>query len=825
MAFTLIFCFISICFTIFNINVMIRHYIKFSLRALKRQGGYVAINVFGLAVGIACALFISLFIIYELSFDQYNINKDQIHRVGIQGRISGQEMKMAYTASPVGPTMADEFPEVESFLRMHIWDETIVQVEDRFFSEPHFALVDSSFFEFFPIKLLKGNSKTALIEPFTVVLSQTSAERLFGDDDPMNQMIRAGGMPNKFRVTGVMEDVPENTHFDAGMIGSFSSSHRANDNNWLGNTFFTYVKLYPEADPEMAANRFEDMIVKYIGPQVQQILGVNMEEFIAGGNSYNFFMQPLTGIRLDPTVEYDHKPPKDPRYLWIFGAIGVLIIVIASINFMNLSTAQAGKRAKEVGMKKVLGSSRRMLITQFLSETILLAFLALFVALIITEIGLPFFNTILSLQLSLSYLNTWYVIPGIILLTLTVGAFAGSYPAFYLSSFNPGTVLKGKTGNGKQKNKFRHALTVLQFVISIMLITGSVVMHRQLNYMMDKDLGFNKENILVVRRAYVLNDQVGSFKNELEGLPGVISVSASTSVPGRANNFSAFSIRGRSDESFIMQTNWVDYDYLETFGIKMSDGRFFDPEMVSDRQAAIVNERAIRNYNLEDPYAVRIVAPGEEYEVMPVIGVVSDFHFESLHHDISPAMLLFKHEDIHWGYVSLRYEEGQVKRILDQTEEIWASFTANEPMLYFFLDEDFNRLYKEEKQNAYLSVIFTLLAILIASLGLYGVTAFSLQQRIKEISIRKTFGASIANIWFMICKNILALVGIATAIAWPLIYWVAGSWLQNYQYRISLQLSDFLIGFALALIIALSTISYRVLRTASINPAVSMRYE
>lgn len=804
---------------------MISHYVKFSLRALKRQGGYVAINVFGLAIGIACALIIGLFIINELSYDQYNEHKNEIYRLGLHGKISGQEMRMAYTAAPIGPVMLDEFPEVANFLRMHIWDETIIQVEDRFSSEAHFALADSSFFEFFSIPLIKGNPKIALAEPFSVVLTETAAHRLFGDEDPMNKMLRAGGITEHFRVTGIMEDIPVNTHFNAGMVASFTSTQHANSNNWLGNSFFTYVKLHPEADPEMAASRFEDMIVKYIGPQVQQFLGVSLTEFVAVGNRYNFFLQPLTSIRLDPSVEFDHKPPKDPRYLWIFGATGLLILVIASINFMNLSSAQAGKRAKEVGMKKVIGSSRTMLIIQFLTETVVLAFLALIVALLIAEISLPYFNNLLSLQLSLSYLNTWYVVPGVILLTISVGIFAGSYPAFYLSSFNPNKVLKGYAGNGRKNNTFRLVLTVLQFVISIMLISGSVIMYRQLNYMLEKDLGFDKENILVVRRAYVLGGQVGAFKTELETLPGVISVSSSTSIPGRANNFSAFSIRGRSDESFILNANWVDYDYLETFGIKMAEGRFFDPDMLSDQQAAIINERALRNYHLEDPFATRIVAPGEDQEVLPVIGVIADFHFESLHHDISPAILLFKNEDIHWGYVSIRYEAGAIRNLLDRTEEIWATFTANEPMLYMFMDEDFNRLYREEEQNAHLSVIFTLLAILIASMGLYGLTAFSLQQRIREISIRKTFGASIASIWYMICKDVMVLIAIATVIAWPLVYWVASNWLENYHYRISLQLSDFLIGFAVAIVIALLTISYRVIRTASINPAISMRYE
>lgn len=804
---------------------MIRHYVKFSMRALKRQGGYVLINVLGLALGIACALIISLYIIHEISYDRYNPYRNEIFRVNLEGMISGQEMRVAYTSAPLGKTMMDEFPEVENFFRMHIWAETVVQVDDRFYSEPHFALADSSFFDFFPISLLTGNPKTALTEPFTVVLSETAAKRLFGDEDPIDKMIRAGRMPEKFRVTGVMEDIPENTHFNAGMLGSFSSSHRANDTNWLGNSFFTYVKLYPGSNPANVENRFEDLIVRHVGPQVQQLLGVSIDEFVKGGNRYNYFLQPLTRIHLDPTIENDHKPAKDPKYIWIFGAIGVFIVLIASINFMNLATAQSSKRAREVGMKKVVGSSRGKLIGQFLSETILLAFLSLLVALVIVEITLPYFNNLLSMHLSLAYLSKWYVIPGVVALTVLVGLFAGSYPAFYLSSFIPVKVLKGNTGNGKQNTKLRLVLTVLQFAISIMLISGSVIMFRQLVYMQNKDLGFDKENILVIRRAYVLEDQVNSFKTELQNIAGVLSVSSSTAVPGRSENVSAFGIRGRHDETFLMHSNWVDYDFLETFGITLSDGRFFDPELVTDQQAGLINERAIRNYKLDDVFNTRIVAPGEEQQTIPVIGVFSDYHFESLHNDISPAIMLFKHDNIHWGYVSIRYQQGMSNRILNQAEEVWGSFTANEPMLFFFMDEEFNRLYIEDRQNAYLSIIFTLLAILIASMGLYGLTSFSLQQRTKEIGVRKTFGASIANIWYMICKDIMVLIAVATVIAWPLIFWVASNWLQNYHYRISMQASDFILGFAVAVLIALITISHRVIRSASVNPALSMRYE
>ncbi len=803
---------------------MIRHLFKFGFRSLKRHKGYVLINMMGLAIGLACSLMIGLFVIHELSFDQYHQDKDRIFRLGLHGYMGGEEVRAAYTAAPMGPTMAIEFPEVEGFLRMNIWDETIVQVEDRHYSLDHFAMVDSTFFDFFTISMVRGNPSTALTEPHFVVLTESVAHQLFGEEDPLDQMIRVGGMENHFRVTGIMEDIPVNTHFSAGMLGSFVTSNNANSTNWLSNNYATYVKLYPGTDPQTVRNRFEDMIIKHVGPQVREMLGITLEDFVAAGNSYDFLMQPLTSIHLDPSVEDLHKAPNDPRYLWIFGAVGLLILVIASINFMNLSTAQATKRAKEVGMKKVLGSTRKALAGQFVAETVLLSLMALVVAILLMELALPAFNNILSLNLTLRTMLSWQRLPLLIGVAVLVGLFAGSYPAFYLSAFQPATVLKGKT-SGRQNTKIRMALTVMQFVISIILISGSTIMHRQLNYMMNKDLGFEKEDILVVRRAYMLGSQVDAFKTEMQGVPGVLSVSASTALPGRNNNSSGYILQGREEETFLMQTTWADYDFLETFGMQMGSGRFFDPDLPTDREAIIVNERAVQNMGLDDPFTHRIITPWDERQIHPVIGVINNFHFESLRYDIGAAAIKFKTDDMHWGYVSLRYEASMIARVMAETEEIWKDYTNNEPFLHYFMDEDFNRLFREERQNARLSVIFTILAIVIASMGLYGLTAFSLQQRTREIGIRKTFGASVLSLWLLMCKDVMMLVGIATIVAWPLTYWVAGNWLQNFHYRISMQPTDFLLGFVLAIVIALITISYRVFKTASLNPSMSLRYE
>lgn len=807
---------------------MIKNLFKYSFRALSKQKAYVIINVVGLAIGLSCSLIIALFINYELSFDQYNENKDQIYRVILNGKISGQEVTVTSTASPIGPTMVNEFPEVEKFLRINGWGETVIKYQENHFTENSFFEADSSFFNFFSIPLISGQKDLVLKEPHTAVLSVTTAAKIFGTEDPINKMIKIGNDSTLYRVTGIMEDVPETTHFDANIIGSFTTNPRADDNQWLSNSFSTYVMLYPNSNLQKVDDRFSEMILKYVGPEVLRYFGITIQEFLDQGNKYRMFLQPLTEIHLNPDIQQDLKPANDPKYLWIFGCIAILIIVIASINFMNLSTAQTSKRLKEVGIKKVCGSTRGMLISQFLVETIILSFLALLITMIITEFSLLYFNNLLGLNLKVGYLNHWYTIPGMILISSLIGLIAGSYQAFYLSSFSPIVILKGMRIGNRGKGKLKSILVILQFTISIVLIVGTLIMFRQIRFMLKKDLGFNKEHVLVLNSASTLGTHVKGFKEALLKLPDVLSVSASTAVPGHNNNNNGYMIKSRPEESYLMQTNWVDHDYLETYKIQLSSGRFFETSMITDNDACIVNETAVRSFLMDDPFSIRFINKDDETDevtFMPIIGVAKDFHFESLRSDITPYILRFKNEDINWGYVSIKLSANSNAGTIEKIEEIWGSFTNDDPMQYFFMDQDFEHLYKEERQNAQLAIIFTILGILIASLGLYGLTAFTVQQRTKEIGVRKTFGASVIDIWYLIAKEIMILILISTAIAWPLIYWVADNWLQNYYYRISLRPTDFLIGLFIALFIAMVTISYRILKTALLKPVLSLRYE
>jgi putative ABC transport system permease protein len=425
--------------------------------------------------------------------------------------------------------------------------------------------------------------------------------------------------------------------------------------------------------------------------------------------------------------------------------------------------------------------------------------------------------------------GSWYKIPLLLVISLFIGILAGSYPAFYLSSFNPYMVLKGSKVRGHNSGKLRNLLVILQFAISIILIIGTMIMFRQLQFMQNKELGFNKENLMVINRADAIGDHIKSFKDDLLKIPGVMSVSASTAVPGHNNNNNGYRVQGRPEESYLLETNWVDYDYLETYGIKLESGRFFDKSYATDKDACIINKCAVNHYNFTDPFEIRFIVPTgnspEETETRPVIGVVNDFHFESLRTRIGPYIMHFKDDRKNWGYVSIRLSPETGPGTLAEIEKVWASYTSNDPIQYFFMDKDLARLYKEERQNSKLAIMFTILGILVASLGLFGLTSFTVQQRTKEIGVRKTFGASVSNIWYLIAKEILVLITISAVLAMPFAYWIADNWLQNYEYRIYLNPLDFLTGFLVAIVIALATISYRAIRTARMNPVIALRYE
>jgi putative ABC transport system permease protein len=805
---------------------MLNNLIRHSLRSFKRQRAYIIINILGLSIGIACSLLIALFVINEASFDKFNTKKERIFRVILNGKIGGQELTVAYTPAIMGPTLPKEFPEIEDFLRMDGEGPTVVEYNKQAFVEDHIVQADSSFFNFFSIPVLKGDPRNLLNAPRKLVLSESTARKIFGNENPVDKTLQIGSDTVRYIVTGVMADIPGNSHFEANIISSFMTNPRSNDPTWMSNSFATYLLLKPNSGYVTVDAKFNDLIVKYVGPEVQKYLGITIKDFIDQGNKYRFFLQNLSDIHLDTSIQQSFKAPSDPKYLIIFGSIAILIVIIAAINFMNLSTAQASRRAKEVGIKKIGGSTRGMLITQFLSESSILTFISLIFALIFIKATLPYFNNLLGTNLTLNLFASWYTIPVLVLFSLVVSFLAGSYPALFLSSFNPYEVLKGSVKNSRQNGRLRRVLVVFQFAVSILLIIGTMIMYRQIKFMLNKDVGFNKEQLIVINRAGALGTKVKSFKESVKGIPGVISIASSTAVPGRNNNNNGYMMEGRKDETFLMQTNWIDYDYLETYGMTLVSGRSFNESFTTDQQACLLNESAVKNFSITDLEKTRIIQPGQSGAInMPVIGVVKNFNFESLRNPIQPYIFKFKTDEVLWGYLSVKLSAQNYSKTISEIEKVWKEYTANNPLQYYFVDEDFEQMYIQEKQNAQMAVIFSILAIFIASLGLFGLTSFTVEQRTREIGIRKAMGSSVTGIYIEISKEIVILVSISALIACPIIYYYAGKWLENFYYRINLGVFSFVAGLTIAMGIAILTISYRVLRAARVNPAQSLKYE
>jgi putative ABC transport system permease protein len=809
---------------------MFSNFFKTALRNIFRHKTYVIINILGLAVGFACSLLIFLFVIHELSFDKYNKKYDRIYRLYLVGKMGESEFKGAWTAAPTARAFLEEFPEVEAAVRMQRWDESLISIDDRKFIESGIALADSSFFDVFTLQLLKGNPKKALTQPNSVVLTASQVTKYFGNEEAIGKHLRVGNDTTLYTITGVMQDVPENSHFEFDILISFLTHPRAQDDFWLSNSFATYILLREGASKASVESKIPNIIEKYVGPQVEKVLGMDLKAFVETGNQYGIFMQPLSDVHLNPEIGSDFKRANDRKYIYIFSAVAFLILIVAGINYMNLSTARSTKRSREVGLRKVVGSTKGLLVRQFILESILLTLISLVIAILLVELLLPLFNNMLQTNLKVGYFSRWYVIPGLLVLTVFIGFFSGSYPAWFLASFAPVKLLYGKVKMGVSNTRIRSTLVVIQFTISIILIMSSFVIYRQIQYMLSKDLGFDKEQLLVIRRADALQKKIKPFKEELKKIPDVINSANSTAVPGYPNNNNGFQIEGRSaEQAYLMNVNWIDYDYLATYKIDLTEGRAFNREYTSDSATVIINQEAVRRFGLTNPFNTRFIQPGQtlkERTYLNVLGISKNFHYQALRQEIEPHVFILKPDRWDWaGYLTIRLGKDNMKETIAQIEKLWHSFTNDEPFQYFFLDQEFETFYKEEKRTAKIAVAFSILSILIASLGLFGLTSFATEQRAREISLRKVLGSSVRGIIMLFTKEFSILIALSTIPAWIISYFFMNKWLQNFKYHISLGFWKFILAIIIVMVIAFATVSYRTYRAALANPADVLKYE
>ncbi|MFA9452476.1 MAG: ABC transporter permease [Candidatus Aminicenantaceae bacterium] len=785
---------------------MIRNYLKVALRNIVRHKGYSFINITGLAIGMACCILILLWVQDELSFDHFHENAGDIHRVIQDINFADHSTTWAITQGPLGPALRDDFPEIDNMARFTRRSMRLTY-EDKMFDET-LGMADESIFEVFTFPLLQGDPATALIDPFSVVLTEEMAWKYFGEQDPMGKVLNADGQFD-FKVTGILKELPRNSHIRFDFLVPFIFGRELNYtvDRWGNSQFTTYVQL----QRGLAASDVIIKIARYLDdkPTIEKDAALNL--------------QPLTRIHLHSHYDFDFASG-DITYVTIFSLVAFFILLIACINFMNLTTARSSNRAREVGMRKVAGAYRSDLIRQFFGESMLLASVAFFLALGLVLLLLGAFNTLAAKELTLGISSSGWLWLGLLGIALITGFISGTYPALFLSGFQPVRVLKGSLQSGARSSAFRKFLVVFQFSLTILLIICTLVVYRQLDYMRNKKLGYDQEHLIYMGMRGQMREQFDAVKQELQSHPNIVAVTASANVPTYGYSFSNSLWRWEGqdpDEEILMRASFVDVDFLKTLGIELLAGRDFSKEFSTDQDAAVaVNEAAARAMGMEDPVGRRLTLDERE---STIVGLVKDYHFRSLRQEIDPLILIFSPPNSQVLFVRLKGED--MLQSLAHIEGIWNTFAPGFDFRYRFMDETLDLLYRAEQRTGTIFRIFTLLAVSISCLGLFGLASYLAEQRTKEIGIRKVLGATVTHIVYLLSKDFTKWVIAANLIAWPVAYYAMRQWLQGFAYRIPLPWWVFGLSALLALAIALLTVSFQSVRAALANPGDSLRYE
>jgi putative ABC transport system permease protein len=801
------------------------NYLKVAIRNFLKHKGYSFINLFGLAVGMSCSILIVLFIRDEFRYDRYVPKADQVYRLALRAQTRDRGLiQTARTPPPWAPALAADYPEIEGYVRMKTplvsW---LISYEagDKRFHEKGFYFADAAVFDFFGFEMIKGDPETALRAPRSVVLTETAARKYFGDDDPMNRILRADNTYD-FRVTGIMRDVPRNSHFSFDILASFESlvvlpiysgnAYVDFQRNGLNPDVYTYLRLKNGVRPVEFEKKMPGFLDKYLAHQISQI-GIRIEPFL----------QPLLRIHLHSNIEAEIGANSSITTVTIFSAVASFILLVACINFMNLATARSAGRAQEVGLRKVVGAERRQLISQFLGETLFMAVLALLLSLAFSKVLLPVFKVLSGKELSLS-LTSGSLILSLVGITLLVGLIAGSYPALFLSSFQPANVIRGSIKSGQAAGRLRQGLVVFQFAVSIVFIIGTGIVFSQLKFVQDKRLGFDKENVIVLSlgdpRARVV---YRTFIDRVIQNPDVVSAAGTSSLPGGLTNMGFVRPEGADvSEQVPMELIICDHDFIKTMGIELAAGRDFSLDHSTDvQEALLLNETAVGQLGWEGQPLNKQIFFGNLSN--RVIGVVKDFHVKSLHTKIGALFLhLAPHPDpIH--YIAVRIRPGNIGRTLSGIEKAWREVYPHDPFAYSFLDEDLDHLYRAEELRSRVFLAFSVLTILIACLGLFGLASFTAEQKTKEIGIRKVLGASTASLVRLLTKEFMKLVLLASLVSWPIAYVIMRNWLRSFAYRTEMGPETFAMATVLAVLIALLTVGYQALKASLSNPADAIR--
>lgn len=802
-------------------KIMIKNYFKVAVRNLVKHKGYALINILGLAVGIAASVLIFLYVANEMSYDKFHEKADRTYRIKADWSNKG-DSRIHQLGTPwiLAQTIREKYTKVEAITQLAgPLGDVIIRYRDTAFKETDVFCAEPSFFEVFSFPLLKGNPETALRDPNLMVLTRSIAKKYFGDEDPVGKTIemRASGETEFFKVTAVMEEIPQNSHFRFDLLISMKTVFPEPSLGWTWNNYVTYITL----QEGLTQSLMEEKLV-----EIDKLYFEGGQEHIP----WIWTLDPITRIHLHSDLVTGNQPNGSVAYVRLFTIVAVLILLIAGINFVNLATARSTRRAKEVGLRKIVGSLKKQLIMQYLGESTLMSLIALAFAVILIQIALPFYRNLTGINLAPSYFGNPFVIPGLLGLAIGIGFLAGLYPAFFLSSFKLTNVLKGSplAGTGRSPLYLRNGLVVFQFAMSVLLIIGSLVIFRQLEYIKNQRLGFDKENVVVIHNADSLRGELEPFIERLKLQSDILGVTAVGSIPGLGTPNWGIGVEGiERQRPLNMNFMTCDQDFVDVLNIDMLEGRFMSREFPSDADAVVINKKAAEYFGIENPIGKKLrVWWARKGKGLTIIGIIDNFHFESLHHDVRRmAYLLPEAIESTKPYLLVKISSQVTIDVLANLRKIWESMSAGLPFEFTFLDDKVNSLYQNDNRAGRIVTLFSCLAIFVSCLGLFGLASFVSEQRTKEIGVRKVLGAPLFNILFLLSGQFVKWVIVANLIAWPVGYWVMNRWLQGFAYRASLPIWIFLASGIVALMIAALTVSSQVIKTALANPAQSLKYE
>ncbi len=788
---------------------LILSYWKLAFRKIRRQKGYSFINIAGLAAGMACCILILTWVWDELSYDRFHKNVDRIFRIVTENHVGGQVSVLAGSPAPLGRTLVEQYPDVEQAVLVQSgWSNYYLHLGDKIFIQERLAAVGPSFFRIFSFPFLSGDPETALKDPASIVLTETLARKCFGDEDPMGKVLQMD--EEDLRVTGVIRDIPRNSHLQFDYAFPAENMRRWRESqldSWMYFQFATYVQLSPQAD------------VDAVNQKIAEVIKVNLP--LAKGKAY---LQPVKDIHLRSTGMnswmVDYPNPGNITYVYIFSLTAICVLLLACINFMNLATARYGTRAREVGMRKVVGARRKDLVKQFIGESCLTTLISLLFAILLVEMFLPSFSALAGKEMTLQFAGNPGLWAGLLAIVLLTGFISGSYPSLFLSSFHPTQVIKSFTSLGiRRAGALRKILVVTQFTFTAILLIGTIVIYSQLHFIQDKDLGYDAENIITFAGYGAYGRDYEAARNELLQNPDVLNVCRAFPPRGGLGETTNVDWEGKEPSAEVrFFADMGDYDFLDTFGMTITQGRFYSRELPTDKDNYVVNETAVNAMGFKDPIGKRFSFQGREGII---IGVVKDYHGGSLHEPIPPKVI-----SLQGGFfVCVKFRPGQVSRVTAFLEQKWEKFVPRQPFRYDFVDESIAGSYMSERRIGKIFRNFTVLAVVIACLGLFGMASFTAERRTKEIGIRKVLGARAWTIVFLLSKDFIRWVLMANVIAWPLAYFASRKWLERFAYRTGLGWEFFVLALVLSLGIALISVSYQALRAATVNPVDSLRYE